>query len=121
MRDRLIKMIDQKQVYGVDQEQPRKNELQLLDNNELADHLLAGGVVVPKAKVGDTIYILGVSRVREQEVRKICIHSNWLTYAFNWQGMGYEWVSDTDFGKTVFLDRAAAEAKLREMEGDNNE
>lgn len=26
-----------------------------------------------------------------------------------------------EIGKTVFLDRAAAEAKLREMEGDNNE
>jgi hypothetical protein len=26
-----------------------------------------------------------------------------------------------DYGKTVFLDRASAEAKLREMEGDNNE
>ena len=26
-----------------------------------------------------------------------------------------------DYGKTVFLDRGAAEAKLREMEGDNNE
>ncbi len=27
----------------------------------------------------------------------------------------------SDFGKTLFLDRASAEAKLREMEGDNNE
>ena len=26
-----------------------------------------------------------------------------------------------EIGKTVFLDRASAEAKLREMEGDNNE
>lgn len=114
-------MIDQKQVYGVDQEQPRKNELLLLDNDELADYLLGEGVIVPKTKIGDIIYIIGGGRVREEKVKKICLHSNGLTYAFNWRGMGYEWVSDTDFGKTVFLDRAAAEAKLREMEGDNNE
>ncbi len=113
MRDRLIKMIDQKQVYGVDQEQPRKNELQLLDNNELADYLLACGVIVPKAKIGDTIYILGGGRVREEKVKKICIHSNGLTYAFDWRGMGYEWVSDTDFGKTVFLNREEAERTLK--------
>lgn len=46
MRDILIKLIDQKQVYGIDNEQPFKHNLLLLNNDELADHLLANGVTV---------------------------------------------------------------------------
>ena len=46
MRDILIKLIDQKQVYGIDNEQQRNHDLLLLDNDELADHLLANGVTV---------------------------------------------------------------------------
>ena len=44
MREKLIELIDEKQVYGIDQEQPRKHDIMLLDNDELADHLIANGV-----------------------------------------------------------------------------
>ena len=71
MRDRLIKMIDQKQVYGVDQEQPRKNELLLLDNDELADYLLAEGVIVPPVKVGQMVYVVYGDKVIQGKVRLI--------------------------------------------------
>ena len=46
-REKLIELIDQKQVYGIDIEQPRKHEIQLFDNDELADHLIANGVEIP--------------------------------------------------------------------------
>lgn len=45
-RDRLIELITKKQVYGVDVEQPEKDSLWLFDNEELADYLLANGVIV---------------------------------------------------------------------------
>ena len=48
MRDILIKLVDQKQVYGIDNEQQRNHDLLLLGNDELADHLLANGVTVNK-------------------------------------------------------------------------
>ena len=79
----------------------------------ISEELVANGAVLPQAKIGGTVYILGGGRVREEEVKKICIHSNGLSYAFNWRGMGYEWVSDTDFGKTVFLTREEAERALK--------
>jgi hypothetical protein len=64
MRDRLVELIEQKQVYGVDQEQERPHEIALLDNDVLADHLLANGVIVPPCKVGDKIYALSASKTK---------------------------------------------------------
>lgn len=41
----LKEVIDQKQLYGVDQHQPRKRELQLFDNDELAEHIINAGYI----------------------------------------------------------------------------
>ena len=56
MRDRLIELIDEKQVYGIDIHQPESHNTYLLDNDELADHLLEKGVIVPPLWVGQTVY-----------------------------------------------------------------
>lgn len=49
-RERLIGLINAKQVYGIDQDQPRRHDMLLLDNEDLADYLLANGVIVPMCK-----------------------------------------------------------------------
>lgn len=46
MKDKLIKLIEEKQIYGIDQAQKNNRDILLLDNEELADHLIANGVVV---------------------------------------------------------------------------
>ena len=44
--EKLVDLINQKQVWGIDQNQPRKRDILLLENEELADHLVANGVTV---------------------------------------------------------------------------
>lgn len=59
-REKMIELIDQKQVYGIDKEQPRKHDILLMDNDELADHLIAHGVTVqdvPDNNVGKWISV----------------------------------------------------------------
>lgn len=46
MKDKLIKLIEEKQIYGIDQAQKNNRDILLLDNEELADHLISNGVVV---------------------------------------------------------------------------
>lgn len=64
-------------------------------------------------KVGDTIYIVFYNHtIGEREVVSFkMIAEGWAVKTNDWSYLF------TDFGKTVFLTRAAAEAKLAEMEG----
>lgn len=43
-RDRLIELITEKQLWGIDQIQPNGFNIELFENEDLADHLLANGV-----------------------------------------------------------------------------
>ena len=54
-KEKLVSLIEQKQVYGIDQEQPHKRDLQLIDNEELADHLIANDVV-PVVRCKNCVY-----------------------------------------------------------------
>lgn len=88
-----------------------------------ADHLLANGVIVPPCKSGDTVYYLTtVDTEKELNVTDI--------FCGTVQGIGFDgkilWISakytnglyyyhqSEDFGKTVFLTKEEAEAKLKE-------
>lgn len=68
-------------------------------------------------KVGDTIYIvfhnhtIGKSTVTSFKM----IAKGWAVKTYDWSYLF------TDFGKTVFLTEAEAEAKLKEMEENNND
>lgn len=44
----------------------------------LADHLLDNGVIVPPCKVGDTVYWLDDSKIKQGEVFEISLHSDGL-------------------------------------------
>lgn len=123
MRDRLIELIDQKQVYGIDQYQPESHNTYLLDNDELADHLLDNGVIVPPCKVGDKVYYLTTVDTEKELNATEIFEGNVLSVAFDgkdiWvcakytNGLYYYHTADK-FGKEVFLMRMGAEKALVE-------
>ena len=100
------------------------------DFEDVADHLIAHGVVVLPCKIGDKVYvnyIYGRNKiitdsqmvcsieqtvgVNDESYWKVCvkqvIEKGYIVY--------HEYTED-DFGKTVFLTREEAEASLRKME-----
>ena len=99
------------------------------DLEDIADHLIAHGVVVLPCKIGDKVYvnyIYGRNKiitdsqmvcsikqtvgVNDESYWKVCveqvIEKGYIVY--------HEYTED-DFGKTVFLTREEAEASLRKM------
>ena len=90
---------------------------------ELADYLLANGVIVPPCKVGDKTFLLlektrgGYDIIESQCVRFV---DNGYIKCYS---MAYDCVEIDntlefyicDFGKTVFLTKEEAESKLKEM------
>jgi hypothetical protein len=85
----------------------------------LADHLIANGVIVPPCKVGDKVYTIFEGKIEVLEI--ICssrtvknsedvyehydARNDFLIMPF----------SDCHIGKTVFLTKAQAEQKLKEL------
>ena len=94
---------------------------------ELADHLLANGVIVPPCKVGDALYWVDAN---ERKIEKffayamqiIGLDDNYFSFTVQFRKekgrreFNYQFF-DTDFGKTVFLTREEAEKALAEREG----
>ena len=99
------------------------------DLGDIADHLIANGVMVLPCKIGDKVYvnyIYGRNKiitdsqmvcsikqtvgVNDESYWKVCveqvIEKGYIVY--------HEYTED-DFGKTVFLTREEAEASLRKM------
>ena len=75
-----------------------------------ADHLLANGVVVPPCKVGDNLYYIPFgSTITKWEIRSIEIMQDDIVFH-----CGRTFFLKFDIGKTVFLTREEAEAKLKE-------
>ncbi len=85
----------------------------------VADYLLANGVIVPPCKVGDTVYRFETAlytkriSIKETEVERIAICSDKVQIFCK----GYAH-SPAIFGKTVFLTKEEAEAKLKEVRSD---
>lgn len=78
----------------------------------IADHLLANGVIVPPCKVGDTVYVcFSRTRVIERKVAQIIIeHIEEIGMSFIcYGGMRCDM---RHWGKTVFLTREEAERAL---------
>ena len=113
MRDRLIKLLKLNPHFDV-----------LWDGGweEIADYLLANGVIVLPCKVGDVVYILEdwVYRIflEEKEVGTISIQG---TNDFSkelWEDCRGGLIGAfADFGKTLFLTREEAEQALKGGEG----
>lgn len=84
-------------------------------NEQLADYLLANGVIIPPCKVGDTVYFdtyLRGKNVGIQPHKVIKVNCVLMTEPSK-GGIGAE-ISDWDFGETVFLTREEAEKALKE-------
>lgn len=118
MKERLKELLRGK---SIDQE---------VDVEYVADFLLSEGVIVPPCKVGDTVYtvIFKSNYINSAEV--VGFHlgkfptlrgSKIKEYLVCYSGYCLRHIDIDQIGKTVFLDRASAEAKLREMEGIDNE
>ena len=129
MRDRLIELM---QNWG-------NENTDSFPFESVADHLLANGVIVPPCKVGDKLYAISDKRIAECTCEEISIHNEISIIAdfncdYDCNGCPFNaWKQDfhtgeyecggeygtwffslEDFGKTVFLTREEAEAKLKE-------
>ena len=107
MRDRLIELIADKWLSGI---------------YDMADHLIANGVILPPCKVGQKVYdiseyILGVvaPKIYELKAEEMTIEKgmdNELNFVYD--GM---YINNEDIGETLFFTEKEAEAKLKEREG----
>ena len=139
-RERLIEIIGRKQDCG---KKTIGLQTHAVFNNNLADYLLANGVIVPPCKVGDAVYVISKSRVKEAKVDEVHRYSHYKGFGMRifvvfdcdddcegcpfeaWsQSYCGEWdcgnaygcaeLAEDDFGKTVFLSREDAEKALKE-------
>ena len=133
-RERLIKLLDERIAIQECSFSPDKP----LTTDQLADYLLAHGVIVPPCKVGDVVYSPRAGGILEQRVEgielgnkpQVCVAfkcdylcdgcPHYQLYE-NMAGDGGCWgeydegtLTFDDFGKTVFLTREEAEAALAE-------
>ena len=112
MRDRLIELLDK--TFNEQYERMR-----LISPQHTAEFLLANGVIVPPCKVGDTLYDIteyfeGVSspEIYEFQATEMTIEKKKDgTYRFSYDSC---YICPDMIGKTVFLTREEAEAKLKE-------
>ena len=111
-RDRLIELVRK----GI--EEFGKATFRCFAENYIADYLLANGVIVPPCKVGDIVYTifegdieaLKVTYTKTEESAKFVYRyydarNKFLNMPF----------SDRSIGKTIFLTKEEAEAKLKEL------
>lgn len=82
----------------------------LCSYNSLADYLLANGVVVLPCKVGDVVYQTDGVRIYESSIYEISITSKPIFYTRN------SAFNESAIGKSTFLTREEAKAKLKESE-----
>lgn len=87
---------------------------------DIADHLLANGVVIPPCKVGDTVYSIEpcLSKVFVGEVYEIFLSKYGIVCRSTRKGYYSLAFHSDSVGKTVFFTREEAEKALKER---NNE
>lgn len=83
-----------------------------ISNYELANYLLANGVIVSPCELGDKVYYPYEYRnvVLEKTVIKIVIEKE-----DRWLDVGASFLPFENIGKTVFLTKEEAEEKLKEL------
>ena len=116
-------------------EKQRERLVELLDNlpngelltKDVADYLMSNNVVVLPCKVGDNVFFLPYGEICEATVVNVEYNyytnpQEWVTVEYRSGAIGtnkYKTRIDLMFGKTVFLTKAEAEAKLKEMLKEN--
>ena len=99
-RDRLIELMKYKRF---------------LETSELADHLLASGVIVPPCKVGDTVYFLDAICVDDSYCINNCCCIDCKYSELQVREIDFDLSMYKELGKTVFLTKEEAEEKLKEL------
>ena len=85
-----------------------------ISNYELANYLLANGVIVPPCKVGDKVYTVGV--FTGQVIPTVVIGIDYTANDMFLHLNNSTFVSVVhQLGKTVFLTKEEAEEKLKEL------
>lgn len=113
-RDRLIELIDYALKF-----QPW-GKIGYHTSKEVADHLLANGVIVPPCKIGNTVWWIDNNRVLDM----VCVgfvqtHKKFLvTIARNTNDFTTRYYAI--WNKEVFLTKEEAEKKLKELKGNEN-
>lgn len=121
MRDRLIKLILNTPVLKFPSGSRAQGKIYQTAQN-LADHLLANGVIVPPCKVGDTVYFLPQEEILEATVINIEVNyytnpQMWLTIEYClYHRNHYKTRIDLMLGKVVFLTKEEAEKALKERD-----
>ena len=127
MRDRLIELLSSLTCWGNGCDERGCGEcgkvcLPTDDIVILADYLLKNGVVVPSVKVNQTVYVIDKADVQRPIKEKIVleIQCGYSGDLFVLQDTPFRLRRAYNFGeigKTVFLTREKAEAKLQEGKG----
>ena len=112
MRDRLIELLNKKYDHFCDQCGVNKDSHY---TESLADYLLENGVIAPPCKVGDVVYWFNMgNKLMEAKVAQQGFVAKLTKDGFEY-GLPYDKI-----GKTVFLTKEEAEAKLKEGASDGN-
>ena len=110
MKDRLIELLLQK-MFG---DQFKNTALQQAEN--LADHLLANGVIVPPVSLGQTVWcIYNYEKPKEFQVAILTMAEKHYSFTIETKGGVCKHYCDEDaVGKWVFFTKEEAEKALAE-------
>ena len=86
---------------------------------DVADYLLANGVIVPPCKVGDTVYFLDAICVNDSYCINNCCCIDCKYAELQVCEIDFDLSMYKEIGKTVFLTKEEAEKALAERSGDN--
>ena len=105
-REQLIELLEKYKTY--DSAITKVVQRPMVKN--LADYLLANGVILPPCKVGDKVWFVCFGKIYPHKIKSIEVsefgmYANSSSLNFNFE----------HFGKTVFLTKEEAEAKLKEL------
>lgn len=112
-RDRLIELVGTVQSIGVKYtHEETASSMGFRENEKLADHLLANGVILPLCKVGDTVYTrygysFKIEKIEVLEDRKIIFRCG------NDGTDDYMAFYDFEIGTDVFLTEQEAREALK--------
>lgn len=111
MRDMLIELLDEA-IFKSD------DNFGMPITSQVADHLLANGVILPPCKVGDELF--RIIKITNSACKPFVptLPDKVEPYGIFYKGlMGeYRCIPFEEFGKTVFLTREEAKKALREQE-----
>ena len=117
-------MYQRKKLIEILQNAPRK----YMGQDDLADYLIANGVIVPPCKVGDTVWFVDLEWneeveyelpfITEGKVESFSMQTDGLWACCRYKsGLTFWHLVEKDFGQDVFLSHEEAETALKGGEG----